>query len=115
MTTVAGRGLTSNGYDARRQLNPEELKTFLRPLYESLLQEIGYVAAVPLNTDAVAKLHKVMQQKADATGLDYLTNPISAKGFSLGLSLACVRLLFIDLRHTASKEAETNPGTPFAL
>lgn len=93
LTGVAGRSLTtgSNGYEARRQLNPEELKAFLRPLYESLLREIGYVASVSLDTTAVAKLHKVMQQKADATGLDYLTNPTSCKGFTLGLSLACVR------------------------
>lgn len=94
MTGVAGRSLTSNGYDARRQLDAVELKAFLRPLYESLLQDIGYVAAVPLDTNAVAKLHKIMRQKADATGLDYLTNPISAKGFTLGLSLACVRMYF---------------------
>lgn len=89
---VTGRGLTSNGYDTRRQLHPEELKEFLRPLYETLLQYIGYVAAVSLDADAVAKLHQVMQQKADFTGLDYLENPVSAKGFTLGLSLACVSL-----------------------
>lgn len=92
LTGVAGRSLMtgSNGYEARRQLDPEELKAFLRPLYDSLLREIGYVASVSLDTTAVAKLHKVMQQKADATGLDYLTNPTSCKGFTLGLSLACV-------------------------
>lgn len=93
LTGVAGRSLMTgnNGYEARRQLDPEELKAYLRPLYQSLLREIGYVAAVSLDTTAVAKLHKVMQEKANATGLDYLINPISSKGFTLGLSLACVR------------------------
>lgn len=101
MTGVAGRSLTSNGYDTRRQLDPEELKTFLRPLYESLFREIGYVAAVSLDTNAVAKLHKVMQSKADTTGLDYLNNPISSKGFTLGLSLACVRCSLLIPHHMA--------------
>lgn len=101
MTGVAGRSLTngSNAYYARRQRSPEELKIVLRPLYESLLREIGYVAAARLDADAVSKLHKLMQQKADATGLDYLTNPISSKGFTLGLSLACVRHSLFKFHH----------------
>lgn len=93
LSGVAGRGLPSlarNGYDARRQLDPEELKDLLRPLYDSLFQEIGYTSAVSLDADAIARLHKAMQQKADLTGLDYLENTVSAKGFTLGLSLACV-------------------------
>lgn len=90
VTGILGRALSTNGYSTRRQLDPEELKTFLRPLYESLLSEIGYVAAVPLNAEAVSDLHKVMQRKGDKTGLDYSDDPVSAKGFTLGLSLACV-------------------------
>lgn len=88
------RSLASNNYNTRRQLHPEELRSFLVPLYDSLLQEIGYTSAVPLDIDAVTKLHKVMQQKADVTGLDYQDNAISAKAFTLGLSLVCVRFFF---------------------
>lgn len=92
MTGVVGRRLTidSNGYDSRRQRNPDKLRAFLSPLYDSLLREIGYVAAVPLDNTAVDKLHKATQQKADVTGLDYVRNFISSKGLTLGLSLACI-------------------------
>lgn len=90
---VAGRSLNSNGYDTRRQLHPEELKELLQPLYGSLLEEIGYVAAVSLDVKAIDTLHKLMKKKADLTGLDYLDNPVSAKAFTLGLSLACVSTL----------------------
>lgn len=95
MTTIwtAGGVFKRNGYEARRQLNPEELESFLRPLYVSMLNEIGYVAAAKTDPDAVSKLLVLMKQKADETGVDYVDNSISAKGFNLGLSLACVRLL----------------------
>lgn len=92
MTGALGRALKGNGYATRRQLNADELQSYLRPLYDSLFHEIGYVAAVTLDTKAVATLHDLMKQRADETGLDYVVNPVSARGFTLGLSLACVRL-----------------------
>lgn len=89
---AVGRALPSNGYEGRRQQHPDELASFLRLLYMSMLQEIGYVAAVSVDDRTVASLHNLMKSKADETGLDYTEEPVSAKGFALGLSLACVRL-----------------------
>lgn len=58
-----------------------------------MINEIGYESAAKMDPDAVSKLLLSMKEKADQTGLDYVENSISAKGFSLGLSLACVSLL----------------------
>lgn len=91
-TSVLGGALTGNAYEGRRQMHRDELLSFLRPLYKSLLHEIGYVAATPPDDGTVKSLHELMKRKADATGIDYTEDQETAKGFTFGLSLACVRL-----------------------
>lgn len=84
--------LNHKSYETHNQLELDDLVSYLRPLYISMLEQIGYVAAPKLDPDAVSKLHALMRQKADETGIDYVNNPISSGGFKLGLSLACVGL-----------------------
>ncbi|KAF3769498.1 hypothetical protein M406DRAFT_36360 [Cryphonectria parasitica EP155] len=90
--SIAGairRAIAVDGYNMRRQLDPEQLGSFLRPIYKSLVQEIGYTAAVPVPAETIAQLHQAMKEKADQVKVDYMDDRVSAKAFFLGLSLAC--------------------------
>lgn len=94
LTKILDRALHRNGYDSRRQLDPDQLREHLRPLYVDMLDEIGYTSSIQLDPIMVDAVHTMMRKKADTTGIDYVENTISAKAFILGLWLACVSETF---------------------
>ncbi|KAK7943893.1 terpenoid synthase [Apiospora aurea] len=73
-----------------QQLEPEKLGTLLRPIFESMLEGIGYQGAPQLHDkEKKQAVLDAMHQKVAEYGMT-LDDPLSVKGFRLGFSEAAL-------------------------
>ncbi|KAK8085795.1 hypothetical protein PG997_007066 [Apiospora hydei] len=73
-----------------QQLQPEKLRSVLRPIFESMLEGIGYQGAPQLHDkEKKQAVLDAMHQKVADYGMT-LDDPLSAKGFRLGFSEAAL-------------------------